>query len=267
MARLASKVAVITGAASGMGEATARLFAAEGAAVLIADLQDAKGAAVAKEIEAGGGRAAYLHTDVSAGEDVQAMFRRAAELFGGIDVVYNNAGIGYQEGRIGDATEEDFDRIIAIDLKGVWLGMKHAIPYLLARGGGSIISTASIAGLLGFATLGAYSAAKGGVIQLTKVLAVEYAEQNIRANCICPGGIATPLVLDNPRFQSTIPAEVRVAGMAQMQPIRRAGQPLDIAQAALWLASDESSFVTGQAIVVDGGYVVDAARGPRRTGG
>ena len=267
MARLAGKVAVITGAASGMGEATARLFAEEGAAVLIADVQDDKGAAVAAQIAAVGGRAAYLHADVSAGEDVQAIFRRAAELFGGIDVVYNNAGIGYSEGRIGDAAEEDFDRVIAIDLKGVWLGMKHCLPYLLERGGGSIISTASIAGLLGFPTLGAYSAAKGGVIQLTKVLAVEYADRNIRANCICPGGIATPLVLDNPRFQSAVPREVRVAGMAQMQPIRRAGQPLDIAQAALWLASDESSFVTGQAIVVDGGYVVDPARGARLTGG
>jgi NAD(P)-dependent dehydrogenase (short-subunit alcohol dehydrogenase family) len=267
MTRLAGKVAVITGAASGMGEATARLFAEEGAAVLIADVQDEKGAAVAAQIEDAGGRAAYVHADVSAGEDVQAIFRRAAELFGGIDVVYNNAGIGYNEGRIGDAAEEDFDRVIAIDLKGVWLGMKHCLPYLLERGGGSIISTASIAGLLGFPTLGAYSAAKGGVIQLTKVLAVEYAERNIRANCICPGGIATPLVLDNPRFQSTVPREARVAGMARMQPIRRAGQPLDITQAALWLASDESSFVTGQAIDVDGGYVVDPARVPRADGG
>src|SRR5215216_3220642 len=263
MARLAGKVAVITGAASGMGEATARLFAEEGAAVLIADVQDEKGEAVAGETAASGGRAAYTHADVSTGEDVQAMFRRAAELFGGIDIVYNNAGVGYNEGQVGDASEEDFDRIIAIDLKGVWLGMKHCLPYLLQRGGGSIISTASIAGLLGFPTLGAYSAAKGGVIQLTKVLAVEYAEQNIRANCICPGGIATPLVLDNPRFQGGIPRDLLVSGMARMQPIRRAGQPLDIAQAALWLASDESSFVTGQAIVVDGGFVVDSARGAR----
>ncbi|HZQ34468.1 MAG TPA: glucose 1-dehydrogenase [Dehalococcoidia bacterium] len=267
MARLAGKVAVITGAASGMGEATARLFAQEGASVLIADLQDEKGAAVVREIEATGGKAAYAHADVSSGEDVQAVFRRAAELWGGIDIVYNNAGVGYNEGRIGDAAEEDFDRIIAIDLKGVWLGMKHSLPYLIARGGGSIISTASIAGLLGFATLGSYSAAKGGVIQLTKVLAVEYARENIRANCICPGGIATPLVLENPRFLTTVPREVQLENMAQIQPIRRAGQPLDIAQAALWLASDESSFVTGQALVVDGGYVVDAARGGRQRRG
>ncbi|MHB8576757.1 MAG: SDR family NAD(P)-dependent oxidoreductase [Dehalococcoidia bacterium] len=260
MARLAGKVAVITGAASGMGEATAKRFAAEGAAVLIADLQDGKGAAVVAAIEAAGGRAAYVRTDVSAGEDVQAMFRVAAERFGGIDIVYNNAGIGFSEGQIGDATEDDFDRIIAIDLKGVWLGMKHCLPYLLERGGGSIISTASIAGLLGFASLGAYCAAKGGVIQLTKVLAVEYADRNIRANCICPGGIATPLVLDNPRLSASVPREVQLEGMARMQPLTRPGMPDDIAGAALWLASDESAFVTGQAIVVDGGYVIDAAR-------
>lgn len=260
MPRLAGKVAVITGAASGMGEATAKLFAAEGASVLIADVQDAKGEATAQAIVAGGGKAAYIHADVSTGEDVQAMFRRAAELWGGIDVVYNNAGVGFNEGPIGDVAEEDFDRIIAIDLKGVWLGMKHCLPYLLERGGGSIISTASIAGILGFPGLGSYCAAKGGVIQLTKVLAIEYADRNIRANCICPGGIATPLVLDNPRLGATVPREVQLEGMARMQPIPRPGQPQDIANAALWLASDESSYVTGQAIVVDGGYVVDSTR-------
>jgi NAD(P)-dependent dehydrogenase (short-subunit alcohol dehydrogenase family) len=262
MGRLEGKVAVITGGASGMGEETSKLFSREGARIIVADLQEEKGRKVVEAITGAGGEAAYVHADVSSGEDVQAMIRAAVDRWGGLDIIFNNAGIGFSEGLVGESAEDDWDRVIAVDLKGVYLGMRHAIPHLLARGGGSIISTASIAGLLGFPNLGAYSAAKGGVIQLTRVVAVEYAAQGIRANCICPGGIATPLVLNNPRMQVAVPPEQIMEGMKMMQPIPRAGLPQDIANAALWLASDESSFVTGQAIVVDGGFVVDTRRGP-----
>ena len=260
MGRLDGKIAVITGGASGMGEATSKLFCSEGAKVVVADLQEEKGRKVVEAITQSGGQATYVQADVSSGEDVQGMVREAVDRWGGLDIIFNNAGIGFSEGRVGESAEDDWDRVIAVDLKGVYLGMRHAIPHLLARGGGSIISTASIAGLLGFPNLGAYSAAKGGVIQLTKVVAVEYAAQGIRANCICPGGIATPLVLDNPRMATGVTPEQMLEGLKMAQPIPRAGMPLDIANAALWLASDESSFVTGQAIVVDGGYVVDARR-------
>lgn len=262
MGRLEGKVAVITGGASGMGEATAHLFVGEGARVLIADMQEEKGQAVAEGI---GPECEFIRADVASGEDVQAMFARAADRWGKIDVIYNNAGIGGGEGLIADCSEETFDRIIAVDLKGVWLGMKHGIPHLLKNGGGSIVSTASISGLVGMPNQGAYGSAKGGVIQLTRVCAIEYAEQGIRANCICPGGILTPILYANPHSPAgPVDPELVRGFLTQAQPIRRAGLPEDIANAALWLASEESSFVTGQAIVVDGGWTAAARAQPRR---
>jgi NAD(P)-dependent dehydrogenase (short-subunit alcohol dehydrogenase family) len=259
--RLDGKVAVITGCSSGMGEATARLFVREGARVIIGDVQEDKGEAVATSI---GPECRFVATDVSVSEDVRALVRAAVDGFGRIDVMYNNAGIGGGEGSIVDCTEEVFDRVIAVDLKAVWLGMKHALPYFIASGGGSIITTASVSGLIGMPGQGAYGSAKGGVIQLTRVCAIENAEKGVRANCICPGGILTPILYANPALPQAIDPKIVAAGLINAQPIPRAGLPEDIANAALWLASDESSFVTGQAIVVDGGWTASARQTYRR---
>ena len=255
MARLDGKVAVITGAASGIGEGTARRFAEEGAQLMIADVQEEQLGEVARSINEAAGDEVCLSVsaDLRNSEDVQGMLNAAVERFGGVDIVYNNAGIGRNEGNVRDCPEELFDRIIDINLKGVWLGIKHSIPLLEARGGGSIISTASIAGLSGLSGIGAYCASKGGVIALTRAAAGEWAAQNIRINCICPGGIVTGISGFNQD-----PEQTR-AMLSRIHPANRAGEPVDIANAALWLASDESTFVTGQAIVVDGGWIgVDA---------
>jgi NAD(P)-dependent dehydrogenase (short-subunit alcohol dehydrogenase family) len=258
--RLDGKVAVITGGASGMGEATAHLFVREGARVVIGDVQAEKGEAVARTV---GPNCLFVRTDVSSSEDVRALVRTAVDRLGRLDVMYNNAGIGGGEGPIVDCSEETFDRIIAVDLKAVWLGIKHALPFLIANGGGSIITTASISGLVGMQGQGAYGAAKGGVIQLTRVAAIENAAHHVRVNCICPGGILTPILYANPALPAPIDPEILRQSLATTQPLPRAGLPEDIANAALWLASDESSFVTGQAIVVDGGWTASARTGPQ----
>ncbi len=255
MGRLDGKVAVITGGASGMGEASARLFVAEGARVAIGDLQGERAESLAKSL---GERCIALGVDVSSSADVKRLVDAAVARFGRLDVMFNNAGIGGSEGLIHETPEALFDRILAVDLKAVWLGIKHAVPHLIAAGGGSIISTASVSAHLGMKYQGAYGAAKGGVVQLTRVAAVEYAEQGIRANAICPGGVLTPLIWANPGLPEPLDPGVVAEQLARVQPIRRAGMPLDIAHAALWLASDESSFVTGTTIVVDGGWTASA---------
>jgi len=255
MGRLDGKVAVITGGASGMGESTARIFVREGARVVIGDVQQDLGESVASSI---GPECRFVRTDVSNGEDVRALVLAAVEGFGQLNIMYNNAGIGGGEGSIIDCSEEQFDRIIAVDLKGVWLGMKHALPHLIASGNGSIITTASVSAMMGMQGQGAYGSAKGGVVQLTRVCAIENAEKGVRANCICPGGTLTPILYNNPFGPGPVDPNRVAAGLVNVQPIPRAGLPEDIAYAALWLASDESSFVTGQAIVVDGGWTASA---------
>lgn len=260
MGRLEGKVAVITGGASGMGEATAKLFVREGARIVIADVQRELGESLAASI---GPECRFVRADVSNSEDVRSLVVAAVEGFGKLDIMYNNAGIGGGEGSIIDCPEEQFDRIIAVDLKGVWLGMKHALPHLIANGGGSIITTASVSAMMGMPGQGAYGSAKGGVVQLTRVCAIENAERGVRANCICPGGTLTPILYNNP-FAHPVPPEQVAAGLVNAQPIPRAGLPEDIANAALWLASDESSFVTGQAICVDGGWTASARQSYRR---
>ena len=253
VSRLPGKVALITGGASGIGEGTVRLFAREGASVLIADIQDDQGARLAAEL---GARVAYVHTDVSHEADVQSAVAEAVRRFGRLDCIFNNAGFGGVGGRIESIDIAGFDQTIGVLLRGVLLGMKHAAPVMKRQGGGSIISTASVAGLTAGFGPHVYSAAKAAVIQLTKTVAMELGEHNIRVNCICPGAIATP-IFGKGLGMSAEQAEAIVPQMKgileNVQPIKRSGLPEDIAQAALWLASDDATFVNGHALVVDGG--------------
>ncbi len=257
--RLAGKTAVVTGAASGIGEATARLFAAEGANVLIADRDGSRGPWVASEI---GEQALFVQTDVRRGEDIQAMFLAASERWGAINIIYNNAGTGPPETNVRDCPERTYDLVSDVNIRGVWLGMKYGIPHLEAAGGGSIISTASIAGKIGLPGMAAYCASKGAVIALTQAAAGEWASAGIRINCICPGGIAT-----GQGWRSEDQIDVFRGQWDELHPIGRSGEGLDIAQAALFLASDDSSFITGQAIVVDGGWIGVDARVAQLRGG
>jgi len=247
--RLQGRVAVVTGGASGIGEATVRLFASEGARVVIADVQDERGKRLEESLA---GRAVYQHTDVVEERDVAAMIARAIEAFGRLDVLFNNAGFGGAVGSIESIPVDEYDRTMNVLMRGVFLGLKHAAGPMRTQGSGSIINTASVAGLRGGYAPHLYAAAKAGVIQLTKTVALELGESGVRVNCICPGGIATPLLAS--AFGGTDEAvEMIKPFLATMQPLRRVGLPRDIAQAALFLASDEGSFVNGHALVVDGG--------------
>jgi len=280
MGRLEGKVAVITGGASGMGLATSERFVAEGAKVVLCDLpvqsKDELSAKVGAQTaalhhtrrEKGGPNdgvaiadrlgvnATFVPCDVTDAEQLAEVIDTAVTKYGGLDVMYNNAGIGGAEGSIIDCPDHVFDRVLDVDLKAVWRGIKLAAPRIAERGGGSIISTASIAAVMGFPGLAAYGAAKAGVCALTRVAAVELAPMNIRVNAILPGGIVTPILYDSPTLPSALDPDMLRAGMSNMQPLKRPGEPTDIAGAALWLASDDSSFVTGQAIQVDGGFTV-----------
>jgi NAD(P)-dependent dehydrogenase (short-subunit alcohol dehydrogenase family) len=252
MTRLAGKVALVTGGASGIGEATVRLFAQEGAAVVIADI-DERGRDVATEL---GARAAFVRCDVSREADVAAAVAEAVTRFGRLDCLFNNAGYGGVGGKIEDVPVGGFDETLAVLLRGPFLGMKHAAPVMKRQGSGSIISTASVAGLRAGYGPHVYSTAKAAVIHLTRTVAMELGEHGVRVNCICPGGIATPIFakglgLPSERYEET--TRLMKGVLETLQPIRRSGVPDDIAQAALWLASDESSFVNGHALVVDGG--------------
>jgi NAD(P)-dependent dehydrogenase (short-subunit alcohol dehydrogenase family) len=250
MGRLDGKVAVITGGASGIGEGTARLFVQEGARVVIADIQDDLGEALAGELSG----AVYQRTDVTKEADVRAAVARATGEFGRLDCMFNNAGLIGTAGPIEEIPIEEYDLTMNILLRGVFLGMKHAAPVMKAQRSGSIISTSSLAGRVGGAGPHVYATAKSAVIHLTRSVSLELAESNVRVNCICPGGIVTPLVLaEVPGAASPQVVEAVKGALAQYQPIPRAGSPADIASAALWLASDESSFVTGHALTVDGG--------------
>jgi len=248
MTVLQGKVAIITGGASGMGKAASILFAKEGANVVVADLNVTGGEAVAKEASAGGKPCVFQRTDVSQEADVKALVARAVAEFGGLDIMFNNAGIGGAVGPLEEISVEDWDKTQAVCLRGVFLGIKHSVAEMRKVGGGSIISTASVAGLAGGYGPHAYSAAKAGVVNLTRSVALEVAKDKIRVNCICPGGINTPIF-------NFLTSDREVTGqlLGPLHPLRRAGLPEDIANMALFLASDESEWITGVAMVVDGG--------------
>ncbi len=252
MGRLDGKVAVITGAASGIGRGTAIRFAGEGAAVVIADLNQDGGEAAVRDCKENGGRAVFQKADVSSEAEIKTLIARAIKEFGRLDIIYNNAGIGGAVGPLEQISVEDWDKSFAVLMRSVFLGMKHAVPELRKAGGGSIISTASVAGIRGFNGLHAYCGAKAGVVNLTRSAALEFAKDKIRVNCICPGGINTPILHRN---QPGV-KEAMEQWMAHGQPIQRAGHPEDIANMALFLASDDSNWVTGQAMVVDGGLTI-----------
>lgn len=253
MGKLDGKTAIITGGTSGIGAATVRLFVENGARVLTADIQDEKGAAIAHAL---GENAVYSHADVRQESDVKALVDRALTEFGRLDCIFNNAGIPGPGGPIDTVPSEEFDATMAVHLRGVFLGIKYAAPVMKRQGAGSIINTGSVAGLhTGYAGH-AYSAAKAAIIHFTRSVAMELGESGVRVNCICPGGIATPIfgvALGLPREAADQTVDGIKPVLATLQPIRRAGLPEDIARAALWLASDDASFVNGHALVVDGG--------------
>lgn len=253
MSRLDGKVAVITGGASGIGEGTVRLFAEEGARVVIADIQDDRGHSIAEELGPG---TTYVHTDVASEDDIQAAVQQAVRRWGRLDCMFNNAGFGGIGGPIELTDMAAYDNTMAVLLRGVFVGMKHAAAVMKPQGSGSIISTASVAGMQAGFGPHAYSAAKAAVIHLTRSVAVELGPFGVRANAICPGFITThiftrPFALAGQDAEAALPKVAEA--FSDFAAIKRAGMPADIAEAAAWLASDQSSFVTGHALVVDGG--------------
>jgi NAD(P)-dependent dehydrogenase (short-subunit alcohol dehydrogenase family) len=247
MGKLEGKVAVLTGAGSGMGRASALLFAEAGAKVVCADVSGQE-EATAKEI---GPNAIAVHADVSRPEDVQNMISAAVTTFGRLDVLFNNAGLSGPHALLENTDDDVLERLYSVNLRGVLLGMKYAIPALRASGGGSIISTASAMGLVGRGEQAAYGATKGGVVALTKNAAVDHGHENIRVNCICPGMIYTGMAGAPADNMDAVPdRQIPV-------PMRRYGSPREIATAALFLACDDSSYITGVALPVDGGYVAE----------
>jgi len=250
--QLDGKVALVTGGSSGIGRATALAFAREGAKLIIADRHADGGHQTVHMITEQGGEATFVQVDVSRAAEVAAMISTAVETYGRLDCAHNNAGIGSRpRAPLHECSEETWDRVLGVNLKGVWLCMKYEILQMLKQGGGTIVNTASIMGLVGsWSGTVAYNASKHGVVGLTKTAALEYARQNIRVNCVCPGYIHTPLIEDaltsNPELEAQIIAR---------HPVGRMGRPEEIAAAVVWLCSDAASFVTGHTMTIDGGYV------------
>ena len=244
------KIAVVSGAGSGIGRATALAFAARGTKVVASDVTARAGEETVSAIRDAGGHAIFVHADVSVPFEVKALLARTEEVYGLVDYAFNNAGIEGATAATGECTEENWDRVIDVNLKGVWLCMKHELGQMVRKGSGSIVNCSSVAGLVGFAGIPAYAASKHGIIGLTRTAALEYAARGIRINAVCPGVIETPMV---DRFVGGSP-EAR-AVMVGMEPIGRLGRPEEVAEAVLWLCSDAASFVTGHAMVVDGGFV------------
>ena len=240
------KAGIVTGAAGGIGRATAVAFAREGAAVVIADLEQrrADGEETVSLVEADGGRAVFVACDVTRAAEQEALVRATVERFGALDFAHNNAGVELQA-LLTETSEPDWDLVIDVNVKGVWLGLKAQIPQMVAQGGGAIVNTSSLAGLIGAPALGAYVASKHAVVGLTKTAAIECAPHNIRVNAVCPAAIATAMIKE-------LPPE-RQQELASPQAIKRFGRPEEVAEAVVWLCSDRASFVTGTAMAVDAG--------------
>jgi len=248
-ADLKDKVALITGGTSGIGQETALLFAEEGAKVVVAGRREAEGKAVVEQIRSAGGEAIFVKTDVAKAADVQALVQKTIEKYGRLDTAFNNAGIEGNWMPMTDLSEEEFDRVIGINLKGVWLCLKYEIPQMLKAGGGTIVNMSSVAGLMGTPAAAPYGVSKHGVIALTRTAALECASQKIRVNAVCPAVVQSPM---EQRLFGAPEAQKMLLGM---HPIGRFGTAREIAEAVLWLASAKSSFMTGHYIVLDGGFL------------
>jgi NAD(P)-dependent dehydrogenase (short-subunit alcohol dehydrogenase family) len=256
-ADLKNKVAIVTGGTSGIGRETAVLFAEAGAKVVVAGRREAEGKEVVDQIRAAKGEAFFVKTDVSKAADVEALVHKTVEKYGRIDTAFNNAGVEGNWTPLVDMAEEDWDRVIDTNLKGVWLCLKYEIPQMLKNGGGTIVNMSSVAGLMGTPAAAHYGASKHGVNALTRTAALEHAQHKIRVNAVCPAVIETPM--GERLFGSP---EVRPHAVA-MHPIGRFGTPREVAEAVLWLASDKSSFMTGHYIVLDGGFLAGPAAIPQ----
>ena len=251
MADFDGKVALVTGGGTGIGRATAIAFAREGANVVIGNRNSEAGEAVVKTIQANGGQASFLRTDVSSEEDVKALIEHAVATYGRLDVAFNNAGIGGAAGPLADQSSDNYDKVMGINVKGVWMSMKYEIRQMLKTGGGSIVNNSSVGGLVGFAGVSIYSASKHAVMGLTKSAALEYSARGVRINAVNPAVIRTPMAEGLAKMRKGKPDD-----LAAVHPIGRIGEPEEVADAVLWLCSDKASFVTGTATCVDGGYTV-----------
>ncbi len=247
---LKNKVAIVTGGASGIGRATAQLFADEGAKVALLDINDPAGAQVANEIHSAGGSAIYIHCDVTKADQCKKAVEETVQTFGGVDILFNNAGI-IRRANVLETTEEEWERVMAINVKSIFLMCKYVIPIMEKAGRGSIINTASGWGLKGGENAVAYCASKGAVVNMTRAMAIDHGPKNIRINCVCPGDTDTPM-LRNEAQQLKLD-ETEFLSDAANRPLGRYAQPIEIAQVVLFLASDAASYVTGSAYVVDGG--------------
>lgn len=248
--QLEGKVALVTGGSSGIGRATALAFARAGAKVVVSDVAVQGGEETARLIREAGGDAVFIRTDVSQPDEVEALIRQAVETYGRLDCAFNNAGIEGESAPTAECSLENWQRVLAINLTGVWLCMRYEIAQMLRQGGGAIVNTASVAGLVGFRGIPAYVASKHGIVGLTRTAALEYATAGIRVNAVCPGVIQTPMI---ERFTAGNPAALQQ--LLALEPIGRLGRPEEVAEAVVWLCSDAASFVTGHALAVDGGLV------------
>lgn len=249
--RLAGRVAVVTGAASGIGAATAVLFAREGARVTVSDIDVSRGESITAAITGAGGDAIFVKCDVSHSDQVQAMIAKTIQQFGMLNILVNNAAnVNFLDyGSVTESSEDKWDLVVDVTLKGVFLCCKYAVPHMIAAGGGAIVNLSSVGGVVGFGGSAAYCSAKGGVIQLTRELAIDYAAQNIRANAVCPG------LIDTPQVRRNLPNQEALERSLSVPIFKRMGLGEEVAHAILFLVSDEASFITGTTLAVDGGWL------------